>query len=439
MSVTRRDALRTALLGAGSLGLRALATGLPVSLLTASEEAIAAGTCSLDMAKAQFIILSTSGSGDPMNANVPGTYGTIGGQQAAHSADPTMAETPFMLGGKATSAAKPWATLPVDVLANTSFIHHSTLNNSHTNQAKVQRLMGVITRQEMLVSYLAKQLAPCLGTVQKEPAVVGANGSGELLTYEGRTLPNLSPLGLKSTLLSPAGPLTNLQKMRDADLDRLNALIKASGNSAQKAFLDRLASSQVEARTISDTLLTRLDAIKDNGVTGQVTAAATLVAMKVAPVVSIHLPWGGDNHTDAGLLNEGKQHVSSCVAIAQLMQLLTDLGIRDKATFVAMNVFGRTLKKLGTAGRDHWGSHHATVMIGKNVKAGIVGGLEWKTNEFFAAAFNSTDGAINPSGDVPPLESLGAVGKTIGAAVGLPEATLNTDIKVGKLIKAALI
>jgi len=156
-------------------------------------------------------------------------------------------------------------------------------------------------------------------------------------------------------------------------------------------------------------------------------------------VVSIHLPWGGDNHTDAGLLNEGKQHVSSCVAIAQLMQLLTDLGIRDKATFVAMNVFGRTLKKLGTAGRDHWGSHHATVMIGKNVKAGIVGGLEWKTNEFFAAAFNSTDGAINPSGDVPPLESLGAVGKTIGAAVGLPEATLNTDIKVGKLIKAALI
>jgi len=297
----------------------------------------------------------------------------------------------------------------------------------------------VITRQEMLVSYLAKQLAPCLGTVQREPAVVGANGSGELLTYEGRTLPNLSPLGLKSTLLSPAGPLTNLQKMRDADLDRLNALIKTSGNSAQKAFLDRLASSQVEARTISDTLLTRLDAIKDNGVTGQVTAAATLVAMKVAPVVSIHLPWGGDNHTDAGLLNEGKQHVSSCVAIAQLMQLLTDLGIRDKATFVAMNVFGRTLKKLGTAGRDHWGSHHATVMIGKNVKAGIVGGLEWKTNEFFAAAFNSTDGAINPSGDVPPLESLGAVGKTIGAAVGLPEATLNTDIKVGKLIKAALI
>ncbi|MFO0573673.1 MAG: DUF1501 domain-containing protein [Polyangia bacterium] len=445
MSVTRRDALLHALFGAGWVGLRSLATGLPIGLLTASEKALAQGACSLDQSKAQFIVLSTSASGDPMNANMPGTYVGDIAHPPANTGNATLDMTPTMmnLGGKMVQAAKPWASLPASVLANACFIHHSTLNNSHTNQSKVQRLMGAISRQEMLMSYLAKQLAPCLGTVQREPVTVGANGSGELLTFEGRVLPNLSPTGLKTTLLNTPGVLTNLQKVRDADLDRLNALFKASGNTAQKAYLDRLARSQSELRSLSDTLLSNLDAIRDNGPNGQIIAAGVMVAMKVSPVVSIHLPFGGDNHTDANLANEARQHVTSCAQIGTLFNNLTSLGVADKTTFVAMNVFGRTLRKLGTAGRDHWGSHHVTVVIGKPFKAGVIGGVELKgttptSQEWYATPINSTTGASDPAGDITVNDSLAAVGKTIGKGVGVPDSELGTSIMMGKVISAAL-
>ena len=90
--ITRRQGLKSTLFGAGLVGLRALATGLPPSFLLNPRRALADGappTCGAN-AKAQYIIFNTSGNGDPINASVPGTYED---PNIVHSADPTMAPT----------------------------------------------------------------------------------------------------------------------------------------------------------------------------------------------------------------------------------------------------------------------------------------------------------------------------------------------------------
>ena len=432
----RRRAILNGLFGAGWLGLRALATGVPVAILANPRRALAddAAAC-FSKAKAQYLILSTSGSGDPLNANVPGTYAF---PDIAHSLDPQMAKTPFKLGGSTVEAALPWSTLPQALLDRTSFFHHTTLTNSHANQPKVMKLMGATRRQEMLVSFFANQLAACFGTVQVEPVVVGASGSGEFLSYEGRVLPALAPTALRDTLANPAGPLGTLQQLRDADLNRLNAIFKAHGNTEQRTFLDRLATTQTEARGISQALLENLAAITANDATNQVLAAVTLIKMNVSPVVSMHIPFGGDNHTDVDLAGETKQTVAATATMALLYQKLTDLGLQDQVTFAAMNVFGRTLAKKGTTGRDHLANHHTTVMFGKGIKAGVVGGLEPKAGDYAAMPIVSSTGAGADAGDIPFEETLGALGKTLGSAIGISSAALDENILLGKPVTAAL-
>ena len=78
------------LFGAGYVGLRALATGLPASLLlNPRRRSPIPGRCRAPRrARPQFIIFNTSGNGDPINASVPGTYED---PNIVHSPDPTMA------------------------------------------------------------------------------------------------------------------------------------------------------------------------------------------------------------------------------------------------------------------------------------------------------------------------------------------------------------
>ena len=85
----------------GYVGLRALATGLPASFLLNPRRALAADPAPACSApdKAQYIILNTSGQGDPINASVPGTYDD---PAITHSADPVLAATPLTLRGRAT-------------------------------------------------------------------------------------------------------------------------------------------------------------------------------------------------------------------------------------------------------------------------------------------------------------------------------------------------
>ncbi len=437
MHTTRRDVLGRVLFGAGAVGLKAMATGLPIWAFTRPVRAWAQEqyTCS-DKTKAQYLILSTSDLGDPLNANTPGTYDH---QDIVHAADPSMEPVMLSLGGKMVMGARLWSALPQNVLDRTSFFHHGTYTNNHPNLPKVLRLMGATSKQEMLPSILAKHLAPCMTTVQTEPVSVGA---GEILTFEGRGLPNLAPTGLRDVLTQtePQGMLAQLRTLRDRHIDKMHQLLKQQGTISQRAFLDRVALSRTQARKIADDLLKMLSAINSNRADGQILAAAILCKMNVSPVIAIKIPFGSDNHVDNDLMTlEVPQSKNGVQTVAALMTTLKAYGLEDRVTFAMYNVFGRTLKKLGTKGRDHWAGHHVTVMIGKAIKGGVVGGLEPKAGDYYATPIDSGSGASAPGGgDIPFDQTLAAMGKTLGAALGVDRGTLDKEIKGGKVVAATV-
>ena len=437
MTVTRRKLLLDTLFGGGLVGLRALATGVPAAVLLDPRRA-SAQAC--PPGNAQFILFSSSANGDPVNANVPGMYQI---PDIAHPADPSMAATPLSLGGQSTVAAAPWAALPQAMLDRACFFHHGTYTVVHPDLAKVMTLQGFISHHEMMVSLISQQLAACLGTVQAEPIALGPRSASEALTAGGRPQPILSPSTLSTLLASPAGPLGQIQKIRDADLDQLNAWYKQNGTAAQRSFLDRYALSQQQARNISEGLLSTLSGIKDNSPDSQVTAAVTLFRMNVSPVISIHIPFGGDNHVDALLANETRQTVAGVSTIGKLWAQLVSAGLQDKVTFAMMNVFGRTLSAArgNGNGRTHHGDHHCTVLIGKPFRGSIVGGVEPANNDYRALSLNSSSGAgvAGGGGDIPFSETLSAVGKTLGAACGVDRGVLDASILGGKVVAGALL
>ena len=74
MRITRRQGL-LGLFG-GSLGLQAFVTGLPAWYLLNPRRATAQDLqCAITAREnLQYLILSVSSNGDPLNCNVPGTY-----------------------------------------------------------------------------------------------------------------------------------------------------------------------------------------------------------------------------------------------------------------------------------------------------------------------------------------------------------------------------
>lgn len=436
MNISRRQALLSSLSAGGLLGLRALATGIPAAILANPTEALADDACTGTRAP-QYLILSSSGSGDPFNANAPGTYDDAG---ILHSADPLMAKTALTLGATKTTAAKPWASLPQAVLNRTSFIHHRSMTNNHGNHQKVLGLMGAVRRSESLVSLISRSLAPCLGTIQDAPIALGA----EPMTFKGRLVPPLPPTVLRDVLTaSKSGPAlltdTTLPKLRDDTLNQINDIYKSSGNVLQKRMLDNLAISRTQVRSLSDSLLGALSSITNDGSDGQMIAAAALIKMNIAPVVTVHLGFGGDNHTDNSFARETSETIASITALNTLMTKLTEFGLTDKVTFGLLNVFGRTLKEQGTTGRTHAQALSTAILIGKNVKGSLCGGVEPDGhNDYQSLAIDSKTGKGSATGDIAIIDSLGAVGKTIGAAVGVPVSVLDDSITQGKVITGAV-
>ena len=435
--ITRRQALLSTLFGSGMIGLRALATGLPASLLLNPRRALAdlpASGCP-NPSQAQFIIFNTSGQGDPINANVPGTYDD---PKIVHSADPSMAPTQIRIAGQSYTAAAPWAQLPQDVLDRTCFWHLMTDTPVHPKEPDVLKLMGASAAGEMLPSLLAKQLSACLGTIQTQPLCLGATSPAESLSFAGSALPIIPALALKSTLTSPAGPLTDLQPLRDDTLNQLYDLYKNGATPAQQAYIDSLVTSQREVRNLDQTLLDSLSSIDDNSAASQVLAAVTLIQMKVTPVISIHIPFGGDNHRDVGLADESAQTVTGVQSIASLMQLLSSAGLSDRVLFASLNVFGRTLGPGNTDGRQHNENHQVSLTIGKSILGGVVGGLAPAGQDYGATAIDSTSGASAADGDISAGDTLASYGKTLLAAVGVDPSTISSQINGGKVIAGAL-
>jgi hypothetical protein len=461
----RRDALLTGLFGTGYIGLRALATGLPAWFLLNPRKADAQSLqCAItNQTTMQYLLVSANFNGDPINCNCPGTYATGGTAAAAMAIHPTQEEvtaTTVTLGSTSYGAALPWADPSVVVgaskgqlktatLGRTSFFHHLTASTVHGDQPKVMKLMGKTSGNEMLVSAYAKHLAPCFNTVQPEPIAVGAGRNGaELVSFSGRTLPSIAPTQLKQLLTgSKNDPLVKLRMVRDTTIDRLNALAKSDGTGAQKAFLDSMALSQTQVRKLADQLATTLTSISSDNVQGQALAAAALFAANVTPVVTMRIAFGGDNHTDTNLQAEADQHVSGIAGIQQVMDALAGLSLSDKVTFATLNVFGRNLNSIAKAearaGRDHYGNHAVMVMIGKNVKPSVIGGVTTPSsgNALQASAIDSASGNASASGDIPASQTHVAAARTLGVALGIPSSVLAGDFITtagGKVVNAAL-
>jgi Protein of unknown function (DUF1501) len=431
----RRQMLQGALAGAGLLGLRAMATGLPISFLLNPKSVRADGACA-NAAGAQFLILSMSAGGDALNCNAPGTYDlpatfAAGSINHADPVDMSMAATSLSVGGKKWTAAKPWSSLPQSVLDRTVFFHHSTGTANHGELGRVLQLFGALRRGQWLPSYFAKNLVTCVNTVQAQPITIG----GEQLSFDGQYLPKLTPSGLKAVLSGPQGIQAKLQPLRDDTLNKLNAALKAnrSQTTAERAYLDNMALAQTDLRKMIEQVATDLTTINGDDAGNQITAAALLIKMNVTPVVTIHLPFSGDNHSDANFTNEATQTTASINNIKTLMTKLAGYGLQDKVTFATLNVFGRLFDTQN--GRGHNASHALSLMIGKGFKGGVVGGI---VPGGHAANIDPATGAAAEGGDLDASDSLASVGKTLGRGIGLTDAQLDDQITSGVAVRSVL-
>jgi len=470
---TRRDGLLAGLFGSGTLGLRALATGLPAWYPLNPRRATAQDLQCAITAKAnlQYLIVSTSSNGDPLNCNCPGTYEN---PAVVHPPDPEVEKVSVQLGGQSYGAALPWADPSVKnasaanagqlssaVLARTTFFHYRTGTTVHGDQPKVMKLLGDTTGGEMIVSSYAKHLATCFGTVQAAPISVGARGnSSELVSFGGRMLPSISPTQLKQLLTGARGDALTakgaLRDLRDSSLSKLNELAKRTASPVQKDFLERLALGQTQVRQLADTLADTLNAISNDNVAGQAQAAAALIAANVTPVVTVHIGFGGDNHTDNNLQAEADQHVSGIQGIQAIMTALAGTKdaagnpLTDRVTFATMNVFGRNLNNISKlssttspGGRDHFGNHNVMVIIGKNVKPSVIGGVTADSKgTLVASGIDSASGSsVASGGDIDATKTQVSAARTLGAALGIPDAVAANDYIAaagGKVVTAAL-
>jgi hypothetical protein len=404
-------------------------------------------TCAItDQGKMQFLVVSASSAGDSISCNCPGTYGAAA---IMHPTDTSMAPTSFTLGSTTVTAAAPWAALTAAVRNRTNFFHYATGATVHGDHPKAMRLLGRTAGNEMVPSIFAKHLAKCLGTVQAEPVAVGTGGNAlEMISFSGRTLPTIAPRQLKQLLTGSAtDPVVKLRSLRDTTLNTLNTLFKNDGTPEQRQFLDAMAASQRQVRMLAESLATTLNAISTDDVHGQALAAAALIAAKVAPVITLHIPFGGDNHTDANLADEVFDHTDhdntgrGVPGIQAVMDALATQNLTDNVTFATMNVFGRDLS--GTAkvnalgGRDHFGNHAVMVMIGKNVAPGVTGGTGVITGTVYGATgIDSTTGASMPTGgDVAQTDTAVSAAKTLGAALGIDQSLLAGDFTDNGTVK----
>lgn len=404
MNQSKRQFIQALLFGGGLYGLKSLATGLPVNWFTPGSPRALAATNT----PAQFLIMSASQGGDAINANCPGSYGVAGVYNNPNS---SMAAVSVSLGGKNFQAASPWGNLPAWALDRSCFFHHRTYSNVHAGHTKVMTLMGSAKNKlgnanEAIYSVYAEALSEKLSTIQREPVALGAKNSAEALVYQGRSLQSISPRTLRETFASPAGELKDLAALRDKELDRLHHELKSQGTYAQRLFVERYALSRSEVKSINADLLDRLSSLNDDGIKAQLSSASTLIMMKVAPVFTVHLNFGGDNHADLGLIEEANETISTLSDLGQFLEDLKTSQLEDQVTLANLNVFGRTLGKIKDGnGRDHNQHHHVMMSIGKGVRAGVIGGIVTAGVDYGASDIDSQSGAAQTGGDIPSGES----------------------------------
>jgi hypothetical protein len=419
-----------------------MVTGVPASVWLNPSKAMADLNRDAAAVTPQFVIYSTSGSGDPVNCNAPGTYDD---PAIVHAKDPSMAATAITQNGVSRQGAQVWTGLPAGMLDKLAFFHHGTYTIIHTEVNKVMRLQGAVNRNNMLPCALAQTLGPALGTITSQPVCLYGDLNAALVD-DGIPLPMHPPSSLRNVLGVPQIALGSpeIMKLRDQSLDALNTWGKTRAKDFQKLFLDRYALSRDQARTVQEKLGDTLANINDDGVDSQISLAVALFQLNVAPVVAISIPFGGDNHYDgvgdAQLTAvEVPQHQTGVATLAKMYDQIQAAGLGTKVSFLLTNVFGRNLSKDTVAnGRGHNDSHAVSLLYGPHIKGGVVGGvaLNQASSDFMATPIHSNSGAGDSGGDIPYSDTLASMGKTFTAAVG--GATDGLNFRAGTIVPSVL-
>jgi hypothetical protein len=388
---------------------------------------------------ATFLILNTCVQGDPLNIAAPGSLEEAALRSAWASSHPAqVAPVAVQLGSVSTTAARPWGALPEALRQRMAFIHHRTFAETHTEHPKVMRLFDGLRRgtgngTEMLPSAIGEELGSTLGTIQREPITLG----DERVTFQGHFVENLSPLKLKALFGGTSGSVRRFADLRAQTLDAAYGSVKSNGTAAQREYLERVATSRSQAAKLGEQLAGDLldvpvsdDARAQVLVPGlvedypfdpidQVLTAVALVKYKVTPVVTIHLPFGGDNHTDPDFADETLQVQGGVQLMGLVWERLVAENLAQSTTFASLNTFGRTF--LSTGGRAHNSAHHVMTLFGPSVRPGIAGGPVRGAHDYEAAAFNGTTGAVGGTADVPTEKTFAVAARTLLKAVGVAD------------------
>ncbi|MEE2645377.1 MAG: DUF1501 domain-containing protein [Myxococcota bacterium] len=429
--IDRRQLLRGgSKVGLGLL-LRSLATGLPPAWIAGLSSARAQEA----MVRPQTLIFATSSAGDPVNVNCPGAY--VDGAEN----NPILESSRGDFGRARVRAAAPWQALPAPLRERLAFFHYSSRTAAHPEYASKMSFRGSVKNSagngaEMFASAVADLSAEPLGTLQREPVPL----CREVLTIEGQPLQNLNPSELKALFAPQEDQLADLRGLRDDTLNALYAGLRVDGTGRQRRFVDRYLQSREQARSLGDQLgdlLARLPTDPDavNHARDQVIAAVALARLNIAPVITIKIPFGGDNHQDSDLSVEAEQTISGVGHIQALWDELNAAGLEDTVSFALLNVFGRKFQRNNQGGRNHNRHHGVMIAFGAAIQGGVYGGV---TGEGQALPIDPESGAGREGASVPVEETLEAAGRSLLAALGHSRETVERRIQGGAIVSPFL-
>ncbi len=440
IKLSRREALIMALCSGGGLGLRSLLTGVPIHFLTRRSMAQTAG---------KHMIYCYSRDGDPVNSNAPGTYKT--GYE-----HPPAYQTPenITLGSQTLQAAGVWNNLNNNIKQTANFFHLRTTAVAHNESNQALTLNGNVgpivgSSAEMLPSVISNEMSKLLGTQLDSPISMAASGNTNVntqtvgavsATFKGRNQQLYLPTGVKSLFPALSQNLTNARSIRDQYVDSLYSTLKATGTPAQKNYVDEHIVSGGRARQLGDQLVTALNTVDSDTEENVMKTAAALLALKVTPLVTLSINFGGDNHDDnAAKATEVTGHTNGITTINSLYDALVSYGIQDQTIFSMLNIFGRDTRFNTRGGRHHYGSHTVMFSFGPGIKGGMIGDVaQTGSNNFYQSmAINSVTGGT-AGADIDANETHQSAAKSLIAATGVPEAKAETLVEGGKVVKAYL-
>ena len=121
--------------------------------------------------------------------------------------------------------------------------------------------------------------------------------------------------------------------------------------------------------------------------------------------------------------------------LSRLWQELENAQLQNQVTFGMMNVFGRTLDRNNTGGRNHNRLHAVMTTFGQKIKAGVYGAIGDNRD---CLPIEPSTGAGDSGGAILADETMSACGKTLMTALGLGVTDIETRIQGGQVITGML-